>query len=333
MAPFHPASRRPPGGLLPSQCPQFIVVGCDDNQHADGIAWVMEAFSGKKNPAGSGSASTFDGAPVRLSFYTTPVSPEDPARCVGADVVAAWKAAFQAGHEMANHAWSHAHGSAFAVERWMEEIKRCGDFISENAGIPRERIAGFRAPFLEYNGNAFAAARLSGMRYDTSVQLGWEACCDGGDNYWPFTLDAGLPESGAAASGNHPGLWEIPVDPAHFPPGLGLGNTKVTGFDWNLWFPGGGVTQDQFTAVFKHTLDLKYRGNRAPMNLALHSYIYSAKWAASADPAAKVPRSSLAERQAAVREFVDYALSLPDVRLVGAESLLNWMENPSPLFH
>lgn len=297
------ASRLPPNGLRPEQCPQFLVVGCDDNQHADGVEWVLETFAGKRNP---------DGAPVRISFYTTPTREDDPSQTVGPDVVAAWRKAHLAGHETANHAFSHAHGAAFTVEEWMGEIKRCGDFICAGAGIPREAIVGFRAPFLEPNDNAFAAAAKSGMLYDTSLQLGWDE--PGNDNRWPFAFASGL--------------WELPVDPAHFPADLGLGNTQATGFDWNLWFPGGGVTRPQFAAILRHTLDLKYRGNRAPMNLGLHAYIYSEAWAGT-HPGG--PRCGIAERKEAVREFLDYALGLPDVRVVSGLQLVEWLRKPVPL--
>lgn len=339
LAPARAPSRRPPAGLAPSQCPQFIVVGCDDNQHADGIEWVLETFRDKTNPIGKKSALTFDGAPARVSFYVTGVSAEDPRRGVDAGVLAAWKAAYASGHEIANHAWSHAHGGAFTVAQWREEIERCNEFIAAGTGLPRDQILGFRAPFLEYNENAFTAARQAGMLYDTSVQLGWgppasggEPACEpaGANHFWPFTLDDGLPETGIPGAGAHPGLWEIPVDPAHFPPELGFKQKQATGFDWNLWFPGVGVTRGEFLAILKHTLHLKYHGNRAPMNLGLHAYIYSQAWA-SAQAAGSGPRCKLDDRRAAVREFVDHALSLPDVRLVGARELLQWLRRPAAL--
>ncbi len=43
-----PASQEPPGGLAPSQVPQFVVLGFDDNYNQKGMQWVNSFMSGKK---------------------------------------------------------------------------------------------------------------------------------------------------------------------------------------------------------------------------------------------------------------------------------------------
>src|SRR3954468_13097572 len=70
-------SQSPPGGLTPSQVPMFVQIGFDDNQRSglnstppSGMTWATTFFRGLHNPAGSGNAATFDGAPVRVSFYS-----------------------------------------------------------------------------------------------------------------------------------------------------------------------------------------------------------------------------------------------------------------------
>src|SRR5439155_2542243 len=70
-------SQSPPGGLSPSQVPQFVQIGFDDNFRSglnttppSGMTWATNFFKPLKNPAGSGKGATFDGTPVRVSFYS-----------------------------------------------------------------------------------------------------------------------------------------------------------------------------------------------------------------------------------------------------------------------
>src|SRR5262249_36319064 len=50
----------PPAGLKPSQVPQFVMLGFDDNAYADGINWVVDTlFANRKNADGSPARATF----------------------------------------------------------------------------------------------------------------------------------------------------------------------------------------------------------------------------------------------------------------------------------
>ncbi len=98
---------------------------------------------------------------------------------------------------------------------------------------------------------------------------------------------------------------------------------KITGFDWNLWIVFG-MTKAEFLATLKYTLDLRLKGNRCPMAFGTHSDIYSSKFQ-------DLPNSVVEERQEALIEFIDYALSKPEVRIVSAKELLDWLRDPSPL--
>jgi hypothetical protein len=99
---------------------------------------------------------------------------------------------------------------------------------------------------------------------------------------------------------------------------------KITGMDWNLWFEYG-MTKAEFLATMKYTLDLRLQGNRCPLNVGLHSAIYADR--STENP----PGSKVEERREAVREFVDYALSKPEVRIVNSRELLRWLDSPAPL--
>ena len=71
-ADFRAPSQSPPGGLTPAQVPQFVILGFDDNQYADGMTNILNVYKGKSNPAGSGNPLTFDGTPAAASFYVVP---------------------------------------------------------------------------------------------------------------------------------------------------------------------------------------------------------------------------------------------------------------------
>ena len=77
----------------------------------------------------------------------------------------------------------------------------------------------------------------------------------------------------------------------------------------------------EFAATLKYTLDLRLQGNRAPLLFGMHSDYYSSKYEAPLIP-------SWRERQQAVEEFIDYALSRPEVRIVSNRQLLDWLRNP-----
>jgi hypothetical protein len=98
---------------------------------------------------------------------------------------------------------------------------------------------------------------------------------------------------------------------------------KITGFDWNLWIEFG-MTGTEFLATLKYTLDLRMKGNRCPMTFGTHSDIYSSKFR-------DLPNSNVEERQQALKEFIDYALTIPEVRIVSTKELLDWIMNPSSL--
>jgi hypothetical protein len=84
------------------------------------------------------------------------------------------------------------------------------------------------------------------------------------------------------------------------------------------------MTKAEFLATMKYTLDLRLQGNRAPLVFSAHSDYYASKWT----PA--IP-STLADRQAALTELIDYATSQPAVRITTARAALDWIRNPSPL--
>jgi hypothetical protein len=335
-----PASSDPPAGLRPAQVPQFFALGFDDNHHSGlpgsgstgGVSWVVHELGERKNP---------DGTPVHASFYLT--SMYATAQGMAPTLTRrAWHEAFLAGHELGDHTHTHPHGNQFTQAEWRAEIQKCIDLVAGDV-LPRVDLVGFRTPFLEWNDNTFAAVASLGFHYDCSIEDGQQPGMDGKNFHWPYTLDRGSP--GDEAVHAHPGLWEMPVHPVIVPPdeacaayGVAPGlrarmkaaqdyfdpaTGKITGADWNLWVEFG-MTRAEFVATLKYTLDLRRAGNRAPFLLVAHADLYS-------DQDNDSPHASLADRQAALVEVVDYALGKPEVRVVSLREVLDWVRNPVAL--
>jgi hypothetical protein len=347
--------------LAVEQVPQFVHFGFDDigisgrpnSGTSGGLRFVNELFTDKRNPTGSGNPRTYDGSPARFSLYVVTRYIEGGESDLPEHVKREWRAAADAGHEIGLHTHTHAHGSAFTSDQWSAEIAACNSWLEKpfdderaadpetGVGVPRSLIFGFRAPFLEYGRPLFPALRGSGILYDCSVEEGFEDWFDGSNFLWPYRVAAGY--GGELAASEE--LWEIPVYALIAPPddaceryGVPPGfrqrlhsvhdyfdpaDGKITGMDWNLWVEFG-MSPEEVVAVFKYSLDLRLSGNRAPFTFGAHSDIYSEQYDTALPTSAE-------ERREALREILDYALSRPELRVVTAKQLLDWLRHPAPM--
>jgi hypothetical protein len=328
-------SEAPPGGLSPRAVPQFVSLGWDDCGEAAGIAWSLEVYARL-----GGKGSYF----VTSSHGLTEV----------------YRRIHREGHELGNHTVTHATSRGADAARWREEIAGCHRYLTEIVGVPAGELRGFRAPFLQYNDATLAALEALGFHYDCSIEEGFERRQDGTSFYWPYTLHGRSPGHTAQLPWNHemqeiephPGLWELPAYAVVVPPdeacaryGLAPGfrmrmkaaqrwfsvqTGSITGFDYNLWADpsvgGFAMTRQELVATLKHTLALRLRGNRAPLLFGTHPDYYAASWDGNA------PRASLAERRAAIEEFLEHAAGVPEVRLTSHGAVLDWIRAPSPLW-
>jgi len=361
-----PASANPPCGLTPAQVPQFVSIGFDDNAYSGlegsggtgGMTWATTMTRTRTNA---------DGSPVKLSFYLTSVYADSWQSESPTFVKRAWRTALTDGHEIGNHTVGHLHGSGFDTATWRTQVQGCIDTLtkpfdpnevnfspdaSKGIGATAAQIRGFRTPFLEYNDATLQIVKELGFHYDTSIEDGWHWEQNGTNYMWPYTLNNGSPGHEVLVEWGtrtpitpRPGLWELPDHPVIVPPddkcaqyGVqpGLRNRlkqrvswfdidggKITGFDYNLWVSFA-MTKAEFLATLKYTLDQRLAGNRAPFMFGAHTDYYSSKYTA-------VPNASLAERQQAIEEFIDYARSKPMVRVTTNEEILTWVRNPVPL--
>lgn len=357
-------SPSPPGGLDPERTPQFVVLASDDNgfsgRPGSGNEGGLDFFGGlldDRTNAGR-TGGPLDGAPVTASHFMVTRFLEAGDGENPETVRAAWRDLHERGHEIAVHTHTHPHGLSFDIGQWRDEMRRCRDrlaapFDEGGVGVPRDQITGFRAPYLDYNPAALAAAEAEGFSYDSSIEEGFQEHEDGTNFTWPYRLVNGSPGDRFAARDHdrgevdsHPALWEIPAYAWVVPPddrcgdyGVSPGlrqrltergeddfdpaSGKITGFDWNLWVAFA-MDRAEFVATVKHTLDLRLEGNRCPLVFGLHSDIYSTGYD-------DLPRSSVEDRQTALEEAVEYALAREPVRMVAARHLLSWLKDPRPL--
>jgi peptidoglycan/xylan/chitin deacetylase (PgdA/CDA1 family) len=354
-----PPSQNPPGGLQPAQCPQFVVFGIDDNKYRDGVLWAGEYLRGRVNPAGTGNPATYDKMPARASFYTLAL----PSYC-NYYLQRGIYDLYLDGHEMGNHTLQHLNGvdSSFTVDKWKAEITPGMAFYTDTLRIPAAEIWGFRTPYLAYNNDVFTAIQQMGFIYDCSIEEGEDPALNDTNFYWPYTLDNGSPGANYCVTAgthepvdsSHDGLWEMPVYLVIAPPDnecanygiptglrhrlyqnlLALGGDttwdtttgRITGLDYNMWFDFN-MTKEDYVATLKYTLDKRMAGNRAPFIFGAHSDYYSLQYIS--EP--KNCNTNYITRREAMEEFLTYALSKPEVRVVPVREVIRWMRNPVAL--
>lgn len=323
------ASYAPPGGLSVEETPQFIVLGFDDNRYIDGMQWVMDLLEGKRNPAGKGNPSTYDGQPIKAAFYFTsnavmpdPTKPGDAA--YKADLLKLWKRAVAGGHEVANHTHTHETSASHTKDQWVKEIQDCQKNLVDILGVPSHEIQGFRTPYLGFGKGTFDAIQATGLLYEATVTH--QGDYNKRQHVWPYTLHKGFSERSIAPTDwIYPGVWEIPV----YTTSVDItGHPPVTGFDSSILTQAYG---NEYAGMLKMGLDyrLTAQGNRAPYTVGLHSDTYS-----NENESAKIhydPRMGLADRKKALADFIEYALTKPEVRFITAKQLIQWMRNPVAL--
>lgn len=379
-------SENPPAGLKAENVPQLVSFTFDDNSYSGlpesgaegGMKFITDSLTSRRNPAGN-NAGCFDGTQIAGTFYIKGDNGcENPFEDVSL-VKKAWRLAYDKGCELGAHTYSHPHGLEFDfdsepakrtpiidVEGWTDEINRCIDVLTNprhGIEIDRNRIVGFRTPYIEFNNDTFTALQNLGFKYDASVEEGWQDSSDGTNYLWPYTLDNGCEcDKWVSAEDygseplvkSHPGLWCLPNYTIIVPPdekcaeygtlpgarermkqaedSFDEKTGKITGIDWNIWFEFFMSPEDALASL-KYSFDLRYNGNRCPWPIAFHSDIYSDKYDENnldKEERAKIKADARQRRQTFI-SFLDYLLTKPDVRIVTSENILKWLKNPEPL--
>ena len=195
----HCASPNAPGGLLPQETPQFIVLTFDDALGRTQYDFIEKVLGyGHKNPNDS---------PIPATFYTT----NDNTDYLLAQNLHA------RGSEIAVHTMTHQTSTDTDYDTWQAEILGCKEALVSLAQIPANEIVGFRAPYLQYNDASFQVLHDNGFLYDASMTEKRSSkltdADDGTSFIWPYTFDnLGAQDHNVGHPPEHeyPGLWEIP---------------------------------------------------------------------------------------------------------------------------
>ncbi|HXU81059.1 MAG TPA: polysaccharide deacetylase family protein [Polyangia bacterium] len=327
----------PPGGLAANRVPMFVMLGFDDNAYVDGINWVLDTLRTRKNSDGSAARATFFISAGFASDYFNPAGGQN-----APDLLNAWRRMKTDGHEIANHSWSHSEMLAGMDKAgWQNELQKAQDLFVNVLGVEKCKLGGFRTPFLNFSQSTFDAFKAVGLKYDTSIEFGYDWWMPPGSDkgwgpgtaesgkhyYWPFTMNNAFPtgffNKGVAPM---PGVWEFPV--YTFNKITGDTAATVTGFDFNLWTKAQNESSFNFTEVLKNSLDQRLAGNRSPFAVGAHTDIYS-QFDASANTT--WTNFNYQARRKALLDFIDYALTKPEVRLVTYRQLIAWLRKPTPL--
>lgn len=366
MAANIPASELPPGDVAIEQAPQFIAIAFDDNESPVGQQWVLDLFQSITNPEGTGNLDNFDGLAPHTTFFNSCQYIKNTFWNAG-NVKNTWRAAYEQGHEVANHTTDHLWGGAWMDESvWTAQIEGCNEQMakafnpdanpwaaSDDDGIGASGV-GFRTPYLDYNPALFSALNSMGMRYDATIAEGWHWTEDGTNFNWPYTLDNGSPGAKLRAEwglkediGEHPGLWEVPVY-ALMVPADDL--TAEYGVEHSIrdkiaaaipWFDAdvGKFESADYNLFYQAGLNaeevlaiLKYSFDlRIEGNRAPFTFLGHSAYYDGAIDSWNPVATTFEDRRYVLSEFISYALNHDDVRIVSHNELLDWMEAPTAL--
>ncbi|KAL4438527.1 hypothetical protein ABPG77_000175 [Micractinium sp. CCAP 211/92] len=276
------ASDTPPGGIANGDTPQFIVLTNDDAVTVVSQPIILNITERHSNKNGCKMPATWF---VSID-YTDP------------NLV---KQVYVRGHEIATHTVDHL------ANPNTTQIVGARDWLVNTAGIPKEQVVGFRAPYLMFTPEQRDILAANGFVWDSSISEQYPSVTSpsAAQRLWPYTMDYGLPQDCSVSTGTcstderHPGLWEFPMWNVQDATGVTLASMDPTGDPYEL---------------YKLQFDQRYSGNRAPLGIYLH-----AAWL--------IADGSRADR---LNAFLEYAMSHDNVFLVTVSQVLDWMKNPVP---
>jgi hypothetical protein len=345
-------SALPPHGMSVENSPVFVVLGFDDNTKSEGIDWAINILNSRKN---------YDQSNVTASFYMNTIGLDEQIEDTPANLLLAMEKLKNSTYEMGNHTHKHQQGlnetqiRNMSYTAWNNAISTCDTKLINKVGISQNKLKGFRAPYLLYNNNSFRVIKDRNYLYDCSIEEGFAEQFNGKNFRWPYQLNGGSPGHNESWIGNpeNPNylsldpindLWELPVYALIVPKdsecekygitrGLWnrmkekisyLSDHKITGFDYNLW-SSAELNKAEVLGLLKYNLDLRLKGNRAPLTFGTHTQYYTEEWAVHA------PNATAQEMRQAITEFLDYARSKKEVRINSASEVIKWCKNPVAL--
>ena len=351
----HAPDTLPPANLSLKNTPQFIFIGSDDQFYNEGLEIFLNTVKDLKNPQGKGQKATFDGQPVRFSFFCA-TSRKNP------EVMGLLQRAVNEGHEIGLH--SHAHpflaSRQETFDQYTRNLRELTEVIISDTGdtisaLKASNITGIRAPFLYVSDWIFDVLDEFNMRYDCSLEEGMDTTIISPNGFvWPYTANDGATPGwiylsdvlGAVPNrlASHPGKWEIPAYPLFFIPENLREKYGITRpeYDENRWnnemflqrkkgeigvsLDGKKISGLDWDAYFIQN----WTGDEFAMTLL---YNLEMRLAGNRVPLALCVHADYykydnPELIYGLKKFIDMALTFPEVRFVTGNQLIDWMENP-----
>ncbi|XP_075986206.1 chitin deacetylase 8-like [Anticarsia gemmatalis] len=283
-----------PGGLLPRNTPQFVTVTFDDGVNTRNIITYRASLYNRKNQNGCPAGATFF---VNHEYTDYTVINE----------------LYNRGFEIALHSISHQTPQSYWAEASYEDmVKEFADQKRQMAhfgNIHVDTIKGIRIPFLQMTGNAsFQMMANHGFTYDCS----WPTVSFTDPALWPYTLDYASEQDcivPPCPTASIPGTWVMPM----------VTWTDLAGFPCSMvdacFSPPSLTDENAWYNFILTNFERHYKGNRAPFPFFIHEAFFDA------NPA--VLRAFI--------RFLNLINSLPDVFMVNAQEVLDWVKNPVPI--
>ena len=346
----------PPANLPLKNTPLFIFIGSDDQNNLAGLENILNMLKDYKNPQGRDQKATFDGEPVRFSFFSLTSRKN-------LDWMRLHQRAFNEGHELGLHTHSHPYISSKqeAIDQYSRNLSEfteviigdTGDTISAfNASI----FKGVRSPYLYVSDWVFDALDELNLRYECSLEEGMDTTITSPNGFvWPYTADGGATQGWIYLSdvmksvpnrlSSHPGKWEIPAYPLFFIPdslkekyGITRPQYDENRYNNEIFIKHSGRGELGVSTDGKKMSGLdndawsiqNWTGDEFAMTML---YNLELRLAGNRVPLAFGIHSNYytdayPDRLYGLKKFIDIALTFPEVRFVTGSQLIDWMENP-----
>lgn len=245
-----------------------------------------------------------NGCPIKSTFFITDVG----------NNYTLTREIYQQGHEVATHTMTHK----YPIKYWKnlnyteyeKEVKSAAEKLSTLSYIPKNKMKGFRVPFLEVGGDTqYKVLRNLGFAWDSSMLTG-SLDYNHDPPVWPFTLNYPPKKkycsSGTRPNKTYPGFWEVPL-------------IRFYGNDGKPCAMGGMCTQPEsvlnISSYLLKNFQRYYNTNKAPFGIFIHSYWFDRN----------------IKNLYALRSFLETLKYLGDTYIVSVSQALEWVKNPTSL--
>lgn len=237
-----------------------------------------------------------DGCPVKMTLYVSDAYTDY-------DLVEKY---YKRGHEIAVH--SVTHRNVDTPEKLTYEADTQRQFLSDRSNIPRNEIVGWRSPNLFVSRKQAETLKGLNFKYDVSYTR-LRTSLDNGPMVWPFTLNYGWPFDNCqippCPASRVSGFWILPV--------MSVVDYKS---QWSCVYIDGCINdprtkEDSFNFLWKN-FQSYYKSKRAPFGVHMHASWFVGKQ----------------HHLEGMKEFIDRLLTLPDVYIVTATDVINWIQHP-----